>query len=221
MAVWDLDGFALRRGQVQGRACDDLIGVASILATMVEMKRFRSRGEVIGVISRAEEVGFVGALAVADSRTLPKRSVVISLETSKEIPGVKMGRGVIVRVGDRTSVFDSDATRFLSDVGAELKMAGGFEYQRALMGGGSCEGTAYQSFGFQTAAVCVALGNYHNCGLQRRIELAYVDLADARSMVALLVSAARRMGEYDVLVGKLSGRLGALLKGAKRLRETA
>ena len=38
--------------------CDDLIGVASILATMIDLKRSRARVHVIGVLSRAEEVGF-------------------------------------------------------------------------------------------------------------------------------------------------------------------
>ena len=62
------------------------------------------------MISRAEEVGFQGALTVASSRQLPKDSLVISLETSRELPPVKMGQGVIIRVGDRASIFDSAAT---------------------------------------------------------------------------------------------------------------
>jgi hypothetical protein len=37
------------------------------------------------------------------------------LETSRELPGVKMGGGVILRVGDKASIFDSEATRFLAE----------------------------------------------------------------------------------------------------------
>ena len=60
--------------------------------------------------ARAEEIGFHGALAVAAKRGVPKNSLIVSLETSRELPGVKMGQGVILRVGDRTSIFDSEAT---------------------------------------------------------------------------------------------------------------
>src|SRR6185295_15601887 len=105
---------AIRRGQIHGRACDDLGGVAAILATLIELKRRRARVNVIGVISRAEEVGFLGAMAVAAAKELPKNSLVVSLETSRELPGVKMGEGVILRVGDRTSIFDSAGMRFLA-----------------------------------------------------------------------------------------------------------
>ena len=84
------------------------------------------------------------------------------------------------------------------------------------MSGGTCEGTAYQEFGFQCAAVCVALGNYHNCGKQNRIQAEQISVADACGMVDLLVAAARQMPHYPRLVGKLRQRLAKLLDEAKR-----
>src|SRR6185437_1338777 len=75
-AVWDLEDFAVRNGRIHGRGCDDLIGVASILATLIQLKRTRARAHVIGVIARAEEIGFLGAMAAAASDTLPKNSLV-------------------------------------------------------------------------------------------------------------------------------------------------
>jgi len=216
-AVWELEDFAVRNGRIHGRACDDLIGVASVLATLIELKRSRSRTHAIGVISRAEEIGFQGALTVAESKLLPKHALIISLETSKELPPTKMGKGVILRVGDRASIFDSESMRFLGEVAAGLQARESeFAFQRALMFGGTCEATAFQEFGFKTAAVCVALGNYHNCHPQGRIAAEYVSLADACSMVALLVEAAKRMRDFSKLTGKLPRRLGALLKEAKR-----
>jgi len=175
----------------------------------------------IAVLSRAEEVGFQGALAVAHSGALARNAVVISLETSRELPGVKIGKGVIVRVGDRASVFNSEATRFLVELGSELELKKrNFHFQRGLMSGGTCEGTAYQEFGFITAAVCVALGNYHNCGGQNRILAEYVSLSDVSDMVSLLVSAAKQMRRYSIIVGKLPLRLKKLLREAlKKLPE--
>lgn len=215
-AVWELEDFAVRGGRIHGRSCDDLVGVAAVLATLIELKRSRGRVHAIGVISRAEEVGFQGALTVAAAGLLPKDALVISLETSKELPPTQMGKGVILRVGDRTSIFDSESMRFLGEVAAGLQTGdSNFAFQRALMFGGTCEATAFQEFGFKTAAVCVALGNYHNCHPDGRISAEYVSLADACGMVGLLVAAAKHMRHYARLTGKLPRRLKALLKEAR------
>lgn len=212
-AVWEMEEFAVRHGRIHGRSCDDLIGVAAILATLIELKRQRAKARVIGVISRAEEVGFQGALTVASARLIPSDALVVSLETSKELPPTEMGRGVILRVGDRTSIFDSDGMRFLAEVAAGLQGRDRtFEFQRALMYGGTCEATAYQEYGYQTAAVCVALGNYHNCHPAGRIAAEFVSQADAVGMVRLLVEAAKRMREFKALTARLPRRLAGLLK---------
>jgi len=222
-AVWELEDFVVKKGRIHGRGCDDLIGVASILATLIQLKRSRARVHVIGVIARAEEIGFLGAMTVAAANVLPKNSLVVSLETSRELPGVKMDQGVILRVGDRTSIFDSQAMRFLAEVAVELKTKHKkFQFQRALMSGGTCEATAYQEFGFQTAAVCVALGNYHNCAPGKRIAAEFVSLTDALSMVELLIAAAKQMPQLPKLIGKLPKRLQTMLREAQpRLLKTA
>jgi putative aminopeptidase FrvX len=215
-AVWDLPDFLRGGGKLHGRACDDLIGCAAVLATLHALQARKSRVNVIGVLSRAEEVGFHGALKIAAARVLPPDALVISLETSKELPGVRMGRGVILRVGDKASIFDSTATRFLAEVAGELAGSPpGFPFQRALMGGGTCEATAYQEFGYTSAAVCVALGNYHNCGPRGRIAAEYVSLRDVEGMVKLLVAAAEALPRYVALTGKLPQRLRNLLREAR------
>jgi putative aminopeptidase FrvX len=216
-AVWELEDFAVRGGRIHGRSCDDLVGVASVLAALIELKRLDRKVHVIGVISRAEEVGFMGALTVAGAGLLPRDGLVISLETSKELPSVAMGSGVIIRVGDRSSIFDSKVTRFLTEVADELQGEDRqFTYQRALMSGGTCEATAYQEFGLTTAGVCIALGNYHNCGPRGRIAAEFVSLADACGMVRLLARAAERVTQFDALVGRLPSRLKYLLMQARQ-----
>jgi putative aminopeptidase FrvX len=221
-AVWELEDFRAS-DLIIGRACDDLIGVTSILATLIELKKARARVNVIGVISRAEEIGFRGVLALTNTKHLPRNSLVISLETSRELPGVKMGEGVILRVGDKTSVFDSDTMRFLSEVANDLKTRRkDFQFQRALMAGGTCEATAFQEFGFQTGAVCIALGNYHNCSPNGKIKAEYVNVADACGMVDLLVSSAKQMPNLEALIGKLPRRLREMRRESEaRLLKTA
>ncbi len=215
-AVWEVEDFAVRQGRIHGRSCDDLVGVACVLCTLIELKRRRAKVNVIGVLSRAEEVGFHGALAVAGAKELPKDCLIVSLETSRELPGVEMGKGVILRVGDRTSIFDSDAMRFLTEVAGNMHQPG-FHFQRALMGGGTCEATAFQEFGFQVAAVCVALGNYHNCSDQKRIAPEYVSVADVNAMVNLLVESARQLRHFSKLIAKLPKRLDLMRLEAEKM----
>jgi endoglucanase len=109
-----------------------------------------------------------------------------------------MGDGVIVRVGDRTSIFDPAATGTLLQVARDA----GIPVQRALMSGGTCEATAYQLYGYQTAGLCVALGNYHNCGPEEQIAPEFVSVDDAVGMTQLCVSA--------VLAGELENPAEAL-----------
>ena len=210
-AVWDLVDFRLAQDRITGRSCDDLIGVASALATLIALKE--DRVNATALITRAEEVGFQGALALMARKAVPRNALVISLETSREIPPVKMGNGVIIRVGDRSSIFDSQATRYLAEVAADLK---DFSFQRALMSGGACEGTAYQEAGYQTGALCVALGNYHNCAARRHIAAEYVSASDAVGMVRLLTEAVRRIDRFDELTGRLRSRLRRLAREGER-----
>jgi endoglucanase len=216
-AVWDLPEFQRARGLLTGRVCDDLIGVACILAALAELKASRAPVDVIGAFSRAEEVGFHGALALAKSGALPKDSLLISLETSRELPPVKIGEGVIVRVGDRASTFDSAGTRYLVEVAGRLaKKSPAFRVQRALMQGGTCEATAYQEYGYRCAAVCVALGNYHNCGADEKVGAEFVSEKDAIAMASLMIAAAQEMRSFKVLSTRLNRRLERLASEARR-----
>ena len=70
--------------------------------------------------------------------------------------------------------------------------------------------------GIGDAAVCVPLGNYHNCGARNKIAAEFVSLADACAMVDLLADAARRMPDYARLTGRLPARLRLLLGSLRR-----
>lgn len=214
--VWDLPTCTVTPDRIEGRACDDLVGVATILATLSELKRLNASVNFKGLITRAEEVGFQGTLLLAESGWIPTDTTIISLETSRELPPVQMGNGVIVRVGDRSSIFDSRFTRFLCEAAADLqKRNPEFRFQRALMGGGSCEATAFQEYGYRCAALCVALGNYHNSGSENRIAPEYVSVPDAHGMLELLVEIAHQMPQREALTGRLLVRLEKLATEAR------
>ncbi|HYR59444.1 MAG TPA: M20/M25/M40 family metallo-hydrolase [Chthoniobacteraceae bacterium] len=194
-AMWDLPAFELRDGRIFSRACDDLIGCAAIVALFHELDRIGAEASVHGLFTRAEEVGCIGAIQLAKSGRLPRELTIVSLECSSEkAPGAgRMGEGVIVRVGDRTSVFDDAATAALTHAAAEARLP----FQRCLMSGGTCEATAYQLYGWRTAALCVALGNYHNCGPELTIAPEFVALDDVSTMVELMTHAATHEGPAD------------------------
>ena len=197
--TWDLPGFrrsAREPDLLETRAADDLAGVAAVLALLEEIDRIDpSRAvDVRGLLTRAEEVGFVGALAVARAGRLPRGARIVAIEASKALPHARQGDGPILRVGDRTSTFDDALTRWIARVAAELAGPSGrrFRWQRRLMDGGTCESTAYQLFGYRCAALCVPLGNYHNMSDRGRIAVESIRLSDLVGLARLFEGMVRR-----------------------------
>ena len=66
-----------------------------------------------------------------------------------------------------------------------------FRYQRQLMSGGTCEATAFTAFGYQTGALAIPLGNYHNVDPQGRLAAEYVSPRDLANLALLLREALR------------------------------
>ena len=194
-AMWDLPACEVKDGRIHSRACDDLIGCIAILALFQELDRTKAMPTVYGLFTRAEEVGFVGAIQLAKTGRVPKDVTIVSLECSSEkSPGAgKMGDGPIIRVGDRTSIFDDAATAALTKAATDAKLP----HQRCLMSGGTCEATAYQLYGYRTAALCVALGNYHNCGPDETIAPEFVAVDDVAGMIALMHAAVTNESPAD------------------------
>jgi endoglucanase len=212
-AMWDLPAFRFEHSRIYSRACDDLIGCVAIVAMFQELERTGAEGACYGLFTRAEEVGFVGAIQLAKSGRLPRDVTIVSLETSSERGGPgRMGAGVIVRVGDRTAIFDDAATATLT----QLAKLHGIPFQRCLMSGGTCEATAYQLYGYRSTGLCVALGNYHNCGPDTTIDAEFVSVADVDGLVKLCVAAASAPEASDPH-GTLRARLERDMEKYRRL----
>jgi len=170
--------------------------------------------DVRGLFTRAEEVGFVGAIAAARGGTLPRAARMVAIEASQALPHAPQGGGPILRVGDRTSIFDDGLTRWLARVATELAGPTGsrFRWQRRLMDGGTCESTAYQLYGLRCAALCVPLGNYHNMSERGRIAVESIRLSDLVGLVRFFEGMIRRdadcprAGALDPLRSRLDTR---------------
>jgi endoglucanase len=66
------------------------------------------------------------------------------------------------------------------------------------MPGGTCEATAFDAWGYTSAAICVPLGNYHNMDrVRERIAAEHVHLADWKNMVRLFIDISRQFHNFD------------------------
>jgi len=196
--VFDLASGVIRGGRLQARVCDDLMGAAAILAALETLALAQHARPVLGIFTRAEETGFVGCLGLMRSGLLPQGAHVVGLECSPRRATARVGRGPVIRAGDKQSLFDAELTLGLEEAARALEQrVPAFRWQRALMDGGSCESTVYNHYGTRAAGVCLALGNYHNCGPRGRIAPEFVGWDDFEGLVGLLVEFARTHGGGD------------------------
>jgi len=159
IARWKFNPPIVKNGLLHAPACDDLAGVAAALCALDKIKKLPALGHVGVLLTRAEEIGFVGAIAAAKNKSVPKSSRLLCLETSRSFSESPIGGGPILRVGDKTSVFGPDITNAASEIMNAQKK---FTWQRKLMPGGTCESTAFCEYGYLSTCLCLALGNYHN-----------------------------------------------------------
>lgn len=192
--MWDFPNPRIRGNRIYARAHDDLAAVAAIVCVLDEAVRRRVNGDLYAFFTRGEEAGLIGVTGACKSRTLPRKCVAVALEASRALPDAPLGGGVVVRVGDLSTVFTPWVTQILRQTAHKLaKKDDRFKFQRRLMDGGTCEATAYSAFGYDTGGLCLPLGNYHNLDRERnRIGAEYIALSDFECMVKLLEALLRR-----------------------------
>ena len=216
--MFDQGEGRVKGGKFFSRAIDDLAGMAGALEMLDQLHRKPPAANIAVLLTRAEEEGFIGAIGASlHPELLRKTDRLIAIECSAMQPYAKQGDGCIIRIGDRTSVFNSSLSYFITEVAAKLaKKDKTFKSQRALMPGGTCEATVYDVYGFTAGSICVPLGNYHNMDrAKKKIGPEYIDVNDWKNMVKLFVAVAKAGQDYEpghrVLKVKLEKRF-ALLK---------
>ncbi|NQU11127.1 hypothetical protein HQ590_10080 [bacterium] len=197
VGMWDFPGCRFRGRRVVARGCDDVAGVAAVLCALHDLAATRRRREVLALLTRAEEGGFLGALGAwygpedtAVRRALA-RSWVVGVECPKAQPPAPVGGGAIVRVGDRMQVFDRLVVAHISAVADRVaRREPRFRWVRQLMSGGGTEASIWCLAGYQAGSVCLPLDNYHNMGTRGRVAAEEIDRNDFASVVRLLVALA-------------------------------
>ncbi|MCI0438308.1 MAG: M20/M25/M40 family metallo-hydrolase, partial [Chloroflexi bacterium] len=207
--VFDLMPFTLDGDTIRMRALDDLAGCASILAALERLVAEGARTDAYAVFTRAEEGGLFGARLIAEAKTLPEETLVVSVESSPVIPGVTQGEGPVIRTGDRAYTFDADAEQALvvardaileRDPALSNVEGKGFKSQRQLLSGGTCEATAFAVFGYRATGIAFPLGNYHNATTTLSdpnggVGAEYIKLSDFLGGVALIAEAAKSVSK--------------------------
>ncbi|MFW6061560.1 MAG: hypothetical protein ACOC93_02005 [Planctomycetota bacterium] len=189
LGMWDLPAARIRGRVLASRACDDVVGVAAALCAQEEIVRAGMETDATVCLTRAEEAGLVGCVAACRAGSVPRRSWIVGIETSKAQPRAALGDGVVIRVGDKARTFDPDLTAHLAATARDVqKRDGEVRYVRQLMPGGTCETTPYCVWGYRAGAVCLPLGNYHNMGPNEKIAAERIHLDDFESLVKLLVA---------------------------------
>ncbi len=182
VARWSTPDSEIIDGVLYAPACDDLAALAAAICTMDRLLAARQAGgmptDVRLLFTRAEEIGFVGAIASAKLKTIPAGSRIIALENSRAFADSPVGGGPIVRVGDRISIFSpwltaacaaraeaifgGAATPRATDTAPPSRDASKRPWQRKLMAGGACEASVFCAHGYDATCICLPLGNYHN-----------------------------------------------------------
>jgi endoglucanase len=195
IAMWRFPKDRVGSDRFLAPACDDLAGCAAALAALDRTRGNRHLRHYGVLLTRAEEVGLVGAIHAARNGTVPPNARVLSIETSRASANAPIGAGPIIRIGDAVTVFDHELSNRIS---AAVGRAG-IPHQRKLMDGGGCEASAFGVYGFRSTGLCLALGNWHNRGNLDAFESGSGDpipmkeeisLNDFHGLVDLLVVAA-------------------------------
>lgn len=198
----------VNNGLLYTHACDDLAAVAAALSTLEVLRRRTDAAHVGLLFTRAEEIGFIGAIAACKHKSVPKNARLICLENSRSFAESPIGAGPIVRVGDKMSVFGPTLTNRISMIMMEhQKTHPVFKWQRKLMPGGTCEATTFTTYGYESTCLCLPLGNYHNMtdidGVAKgkrpaKVGPEFISIDDYHGLIEMLIVCATQLDSATV-----------------------
>jgi len=195
-AVFDLPEPKISGNQVITPVADDLAGCSIILETFKKLKNVKTKYSMRAIFTRAEEVGLVGARVIADSKRIKNDSIIVSIETSSELPGAVSGLGPIIRAGDRISTFNNDGEIILLSAIQKIQETDkGFKFQRQLMNLGGCEASAFLPFGYRVTGITLPLINWHNSTPDGNVEPERINILDYENAIKIMTN----IGKLDIV----------------------
>ncbi|MEL7088380.1 MAG: hypothetical protein AAGL98_08065 [Planctomycetota bacterium] len=94
--TWDVGASKIRGDRLHALACDDLAAAAAMFVAFGELLKTRKNAPDVRLLcTRAEEVGFIGAIGACKSGLIPKEARLIALENREVQPkqSVSIGSG--------------------------------------------------------------------------------------------------------------------------------
>lgn len=218
-AVFDLVNYKKAKGKIHMRACDDLVGCATSLAILEYVATNKLPISIYSIFTRAEEEGLIGARLIAKKKVIPTDTLIISVETSKAIPGGELGKGPIIRVGDAATTFSAEAESLFTIARNKLsKNTSPLSIQRQLMDKGVCEASAFVLNGYKVTGIAFPLGHYHNGLNEPAVKAEFISENDFKGGLLLLLEAIQ---STKIEVSNLfQGLRSNPLEPSKRLQET-
>lgn len=160
-AVWALPETGTDRPDtIRGLACDALSVAAALLVTLDWLDQNGSpETRFWGLFTRAEELRCLGALEAIRLGTIPDGTPVVALDCTRPVNDVRLGAGVVVRVGDSRYTYDPLLTQEI----ISLASSGSAPWQRRFSNSGWCEASVFQAAGRHPAtSLTLPILNYHN-----------------------------------------------------------
>ncbi|WP_174582528.1 M28 family peptidase [Candidatus Methylacidithermus pantelleriae] len=188
LGMWDLGRPRWGSQRFSATACDDLVGVATLLWLAKEVAQKRANVGLTVILTRAEEIGLRGARWIANGRFPKDEKVpIVSLEASQARGWAQLGEGFVVRVGDRRTIFEPQVTDWILACCERAKQVlPWLRYQRRLLGGGTCEATAFAEKGYLAGGLALPLEHYHNESTKGKLARESVSLSDWTSLAHFL-----------------------------------
>ena len=186
--MFDFPPLVKKGNYLEGRAFDDPLGAALLAYVLEQASRKKLRQSFDVLFTRAEEVGFVGALSTIKRKSFNLPKTMLNIEMPGVSASLVAGDGVMIRAGDRIYNFDPELTSHLSHIAEELQASRPwFRAQRRLGLKGITEATAFSLHGFRAGGLCVPVERAHNTGSKGRPAPERVHINDLLSLVEILM----------------------------------
>ncbi len=157
VASYDVDEPGRTDSELFGLACDNMIGVAALLAAFESTRDHRPHGPVRLLLTRAEELGMLGALALCRAGLLGPCARVLTVDARDAAPG----SGIL-------AAGPASLTRDLAALGLTPTDQAAAD---------RTEAAAFSAFGHEAGAILYPIRNMHNAGTPPQPErIAIADL---------------------------------------------
>lgn len=157
VASWDVGEPGRTDTDLFGLACDNMIGVAALLAAFESTRDHRPQGPVRLLLTRAEELGMLGAIAICRAGILGPCARVICVDAREAAPG----SGLLAAAHPALA-------RDLAALGLTPTDSAAAD---------RTEAAAFSAFGHDSGAILYPIRNMHNAGTPPQPErIAIADL---------------------------------------------